>query len=150
MPKTIINYTNAVIYKIQHHEKLELVYVGSTTDFTRRKAEHKRRCHNSNDKNHDAKIYRMIRDNGGWDDFKMIIIKEFPCDSKIELLIEEDLMMMELKSSLNSCKSYCTEDKYRNANREARDRKYREKIKAGVLTERQQNINILDKYSLLF
>ena len=110
MPKTIINYNKSVIYKIQHHEKLDLVYVGSTTDFTRRKAEHKRRCTNSYDRNHNTKLYKIIRDNGGWDAFKMIIIKVYPCLTKTELLIEEDKMMMELKTSLNSCKAHCSDD----------------------------------------
>ena len=107
MPKNIINYNNAVIYKIQHHEKLDLIYVGSTTDFTRRKAEHKRLCNNNK---HDTKVYKMIRENEGWDAFKMIIIKEFPCESKIELLIEEDKIMIELKTSLNKNRAYITSE----------------------------------------
>ena len=37
MPKTPIDYSKSVIYKIEHIEKPELVYVGSTTDLTKRK-----------------------------------------------------------------------------------------------------------------
>ena len=109
MPK-MPNYNKAVIYKIQHQEKPELIYVGSTTDFTNRKSLHKSACNNSNYKNHNSKVYKMIRDNEGWDAFKVIIIKEFPCVSKIELLLEEDKMMIELKSSLNCIKAHNTDE----------------------------------------
>ena len=36
----------------------------------------------------------MIRENEGWDTFKMIIIKEFSCVSKIELLIELSWLLL--------------------------------------------------------
>lgn len=74
MPKTPTDYSKSVIYKIEHIDKPELVYVGSTTNFTKRKCQHK--CA-SNNKNY--MIYQMIHDNNGWDSFKMMIICEFPC-----------------------------------------------------------------------
>lgn len=105
MPKTPINYKNGIIYKIQHLEKLELLYVGSTTEFTKRKNRHKDSCTKIFDKGYNFPLYKMIRDNGGWIQFKMIIIKEYPCNSKTELLIEEDRLMMELKSNMNTHKA---------------------------------------------
>ncbi len=47
MPLNEINYENTVIYKIQHIEKDELLYVGHTTDFTKRKYLHKVTCNDS-------------------------------------------------------------------------------------------------------
>ena len=111
MPKLKINYSNAVIYKIQHLENKDLIYVGSTTDFVRRKASHKHACNYTYGIQYNVKLYKMIRLNGGWDAFKMIIIKVYPCLSKTELIIEEDKMMTELKTSLNSCKAYCSKAK---------------------------------------
>ena len=43
MPKTKTDYSKTVIYKIQHIEDESLVYVGSTTNFTKRKSHHKKR-----------------------------------------------------------------------------------------------------------
>jgi predicted GIY-YIG superfamily endonuclease len=40
MPRLSIDYTNTIIYKIQHTDKEELIYVGYTTDFTKRKSAH--------------------------------------------------------------------------------------------------------------
>lgn len=36
------DYSKTIIYKIQHEDDESLVYVGSTTNFTRRKCEHKK------------------------------------------------------------------------------------------------------------
>ena len=41
MPRTPINYANTIIYKIQHIDNDEFLYVGHTTDFTKRKTAHK-------------------------------------------------------------------------------------------------------------
>jgi len=127
MPKNAIDYSKSVIYKIQHIENFDLLYVGSTTDFIKRKSTHKDRCKESyKTKN---LLYNMIRENGGWDNFKMIIIKEFPCDTKTELLIEEDKLMIEMKTNMNKYKSFVDkEDKkewykrYNDMNKEAKSK----------------------------
>ena len=37
MPRKAIDYSKTIIYKIQHEDNDELLYVGHTTDFTKRK-----------------------------------------------------------------------------------------------------------------
>ena len=64
MPKTPTDYSKSVIYKIEHIDKPELVYVGSTTNFTKRKYQHKCAYNNKN-----YMLYQMIRNNNGWDSF---------------------------------------------------------------------------------
>ena len=95
------DYSKTVIYKIQHEGNESLVYIGSTTDFTKRKCSHKRTCNNPNNRMYNVKLYTMIRDNGGWNCFRMIQIKKFPCDNKREAETEEDRIMMELKANMN-------------------------------------------------
>jgi len=108
MPKTPIDYSKSVIYKIEHLEKPELLYVGSTTDFIKRKARHKYNCNNSSYDNYNLKLYQMIRNNDGWESFKLMIIKEYPCNSKIELQIEEEEKRKELQAGLNSYRAFRT------------------------------------------
>ena len=48
------------------------------------------------------KLYQMIRENGGWDDFNMIVIEEFPCKNLREAKAEEDKVMREMKSTMNT------------------------------------------------
>ena len=42
MPKISIDYSNCCIYKIEHIENESLIYVGHTTNFKQRKADHKK------------------------------------------------------------------------------------------------------------
>ena len=102
MPRKETNYNNTVIYKIQHVDKEDLIYVGSTTDFTNRKYHHKSSCNLSIDKSYNLKVYKMIRENGGWDMFKMIEVKKVPCADKREAVAEEDTIMKNLKANMNS------------------------------------------------
>ena len=106
MTRTSINYSNTIIYKIQHNDKDELIYVGHTTDFTKRKSSHKRITQSENDKSYNRQLYKMIRDNGGWDSFKMIEIKTFSCTNKREAEAEEDKVMRELKATMNMNRAF--------------------------------------------
>jgi len=62
------------IYKISKKGN-DGVYVGSTKDVNLRHGTHKRNCNNENEKAYNFKVYRHIRDNGGWDSWKFEIIK---------------------------------------------------------------------------
>ena len=54
MPRTPTDYSKSVIYKIEHIDKPELLYVGSTTNFTNRKSEHKTACNNEKNEQYDS------------------------------------------------------------------------------------------------
>ena len=136
MPLTKVDYSKTTIYKIQHRDNDELLYVGSTTDFTRRKYSHKYICNNTNHKRHNIKLYKMIRDNGGFDCFNMTIIKEFPCQNKQEALSQEDKIMRQLKANMNNNKAFRTPEEsveyqkqYRQENQDELTEKRRQRYK---------------------
>ena len=80
MPKIQIDYSNTVFYKIYCKEpSIKDIYVGHTTNFVQRKYAHKRTCIREKDANHHLKVYKCIRDNGGWDNWKMDIIGFHDC-----------------------------------------------------------------------
>jgi len=106
MPKKAVDYSKTIIYKIQHSEKPELLYVGHTTEFTKRKSQHRTNSTLETSRKYNYKLYTMIRDNGGWEMFSMIQIKEFSCTNSREACSEEDKHMTELKASLNSKRAY--------------------------------------------
>ena len=83
MPRTTTDYSKTIIYKIQSIDNPELLYIGSTTDFTKRKFGHKSEC--SNPKKNHKKVYKMINQNGGWDMFNMVELYKFPCENKMFL-----------------------------------------------------------------
>ena len=60
------------VYDIHHKTNLNLLlYIGSTNDFTVRKARHKYSCNNPKSKKHNLPVYKYIRANGGWENWEM-------------------------------------------------------------------------------
>ena len=80
-----------------------MIYVGQTTDFNRRKSQHKRLAliYNDDWKDSNTTLYKTIRANGGWGMFRMNEIKKFPCNDRREALAEEDKTIRELKAVMN-------------------------------------------------
>jgi hypothetical protein len=98
MPKTKTDYLKTVMYKIVCNDiTIKDVYVGSTTSFTHRKSTHK-----TASKGERSKFYQFIRDNGGWDNFSMILIEEYPCKTSLEKLARERYWIEKLGPTLNS------------------------------------------------
>ncbi len=110
MPRQAINYENTIIYKIQHLDDEGLLYVGHTTDFTKRKSSHKANLQNTNNKAYNYKVYQMIREHGGWEMFNMTEIKRFTCSNKREAEAEEDRIMREMKTTMNRNRAYKTDE----------------------------------------
>ena len=81
MPKNDIDYSKTIIYKIVCNDlNVKDVYVGQTTNFIKRKVNHKSDCNYINRKEHNYKIYNTIRDKGGWQKWSMIEIEKYPCN----------------------------------------------------------------------
>ena len=100
------DYKKCVIYTIRTGEGL---YVGSTCNYNNRKHNHKSNINNQNKKTYNLKLYKTIRENdGAWD---MQPHSEYPCNSKIEMNIEEERVRQELKADLNSYSCYGVDDK---------------------------------------
>ena len=110
MPKDNIDYSNTIIYKIYcNNDTITDTYVGHTTNFYVRKYQHKNSCNNSKNV---LKIYKTIRENGGWGNWNMIEIAKYNCKDSTEARIKEQQHYEELKSTLNSCPPYVDKKKY--------------------------------------
>jgi hypothetical protein len=102
MPRLPIDYSKTIIYKIVCNDlNITDVYVGSTTDFIRRKGQHKTVCNNEKSKKYNLKVYQSIRQNGGWDNFTMIEIEKYPCNDSNEAHARERYYLELLNSTLN-------------------------------------------------
>jgi len=103
MPKTEIDYSNTVIYKITCKDPLITdLYVGHTTNFVQRKHGHKQSCINEKSGNYNCKLYKTIRANGGWDNWVMEIVAFFKCNDHYEARIKEQEYFTSLNATLNS------------------------------------------------
>jgi hypothetical protein len=85
--------------------------VGHTANFTRRKSGHKHACNTDTSKNYNLKIYQTIRENGGWDNWRMIEIKNQLCESKRHAVRLEQELIDQYKAELNSRKAFGADTK---------------------------------------
>ena len=72
MVKYVIN--DYVFYKLVCLTHDVELFVGSTCNWRGRKSKHKCEWNNPACKEYNTKKYQVIRENGGWDNFKMIQI----------------------------------------------------------------------------
>jgi hypothetical protein len=96
---TKIDYNNTVIYYCYYGDLL--LYIGHTTDFIRRKNDHKNKCYNEKNEKYNRKFYKYIRENNieflnlRWEK------ENYPCGSKNEAEREEGLRIRNDKPLCN-------------------------------------------------
>lgn len=107
MSKSNIDYSNTIIYKITCKDpNIQDVYVGHTVNFVQRKKAHQLSCINSNYPGHNCKVYKVIRNNGGWDNWNMGIIAFYDCKDLNEARQKEQEHFVELKATMNSVEPF--------------------------------------------
>lgn len=98
------NYSKTMIYKIICNDpEVTDVYVGHTTDFRLRRNKHKSICNNNKSKHHNLLIYKIIRNNGGWENWSMVVVEQFPCYDIYEAIAREGYWYKELNGTMNAC-----------------------------------------------
>ena len=103
MTKVDIDYSNTIIYKITCKDaSITDKYVGHTTNFVQRKHAHKQSSQNNKTSNYDTKLYEVIRNNNGWDNWHMEIVNFFNCKDQYEARNKEQEYFILLNATLNS------------------------------------------------
>ena len=103
MPKMPINYNDTIIYKLCCNAlNITDIYVGNTTDFRIRKSSHKSKCNNPNSVEYDFKLYKFIRENGGWDNWSMVLVEKYPCKDSMEARQRTRYWIENLHAQLNT------------------------------------------------
>jgi hypothetical protein len=114
MPRKPIDYSTRIVYfyKFVRIDEPNFTdcYVGHTVDIIKRKCNHKTVCHNPNSKTYNLKIYKTIRDNGGWDNWKMLVIHQQICKNDIEARQIEQNFIEELGAKMNILNAYISEE----------------------------------------
>ncbi len=102
MPRQNINFSKTIIYKFVCNDLSVLdIYVGSTTDIIRRKAQHKSVCNNQNSKFYNFKIYEIMRNNGGFINWSMLQVEAYPCENKMQCSVRERYWLENLTANMN-------------------------------------------------
>jgi hypothetical protein len=133
MPKKPIDYSKNLNYKIVCND-LEVLYtyVGHSTNFKERKRHHKSNCNNETGKSYNFKIYQLIRENGGWNNWSMIKIEDFSCNDVYEAVARERYWYEELNTDLNSKYPNRSNQEYKKEYQKEWYEKNREKLKEKV------------------
>jgi len=144
MPRTPIDFSKTIIYKIVHKEDPDNhdSYTGHTTEFTKRKNQHKIACLNPNNKKYHYKVYKYIRENGGWDNFIMLEIEKYSCNDGNEARARENYWYNQLKSKLNTQIPTRTNKQYRQDNRDELSeyqKQYRQDNRDEISEQRKQH-----------
>jgi GIY-YIG catalytic domain len=88
MTKTAIDYSKACVYRLIYNNIT--YYVGSTTNMRMRKSQHKTGCYNEKHKDYNYPLYKFIRENGGFNNWIMVMIQAYPeCKTGDELKMNE-------------------------------------------------------------
>ena len=157
MPRKDIDYSKTVIYKITcNDETVDYTYVGHTTDFGNRKYQHKMLCTNEKSSSYHIKLYKTIREYGGWSNWSMSEIACYNCKNATEARIKEQEHYELVKANLNSVPPYvepkkkvtCNNDKELINDNESN--KHKNKITNNAVTYQinnlDSNLDSMDSY----
>ena len=106
-----------IFYKIVCEDCPDYIYIGSTKSFRSRKYQHKSNCININQKSYNLKLYEKIRENGGWNNWNMIIIDEEDDLTFTQARIKEEELRLKYNGNLNLYKAYTTEEEAKERNK---------------------------------
>ena len=124
-----VELNNYTFYKIvPKNKELNYNYVGQTTNFINRKLQHKQQVENENYNKSHYKLYKTIRQNGGWNEWEMIEIEKLNGKTRLESRMREQELIEEYKSNLNILNAYITEEE-RLSRKKTITEKYREENK---------------------
>jgi hypothetical protein len=144
------DYSKTVMYVIKcKDENVEEEYIGSTTNFKERLKCHKIRCCNEKNKHYNIKIYQFIRANGGWDNWDMIQLEEYPCENKRQAELREEEIRVERNAQLNMKKAFRTEEQKKEEKNEYNKiyyEKHKEQTKKWVEKNREKSKGYKKKY----
>ena len=97
-----IDCRNTDFYKIVCNDTTVTdCYVGHTTDFSKRKSQHKRMTTYEHDRHYNIYLFQFIRENGGWDNWDRINIETRSCKDSLEAKPVEREFTEKLKANLN-------------------------------------------------
>ena len=116
-------------------------YIGSTKNFQQRKHDHKTLSHtNCENLKTKRRLYIYIKSHGGWENFEMIPVEEYECDSLLQAKIREQYWIETKNSQLNVLRAYrsiTVRQEQLKANYEKNKEKNKEKSKKYYKTNKE-------------
>jgi len=96
------DYAKTLIYRIVCKDtEIKECYIGSTTNMTKRRQRHKFQCLTGSEY-----VYGFMRENGGFQNWDMILIEAFPCKNNLEARKRERYWVEYYGANLNTIVPY--------------------------------------------
>ena len=119
------------IYKLIHKDATndDMIYIGSCDDISQRVSKHKYCCNTPNNCKYNYKVYKYIRENGGWENWKYEIIDEVEVALRDDGYIyeKEYIVKYDAVNKLNSRFAGRTKQEYLETNQEYIKRRDKDK-----------------------
>lgn len=112
------DFSHSTIYHIRNKETKDVIYVGSSCNFTQRQICHKSNCNNKNISSHNQPIYVYIREHGDFECFEVIPISFHNFDNKVQLHIQEQTEIDKYPHVMNKHKAYITKEEKKTYQKE--------------------------------
>lgn len=145
------NYQNTIIYIIKcKDENITEEYVGHTTNIKLRIKNHKNICNNENHNYYNLKIYKIIRENGGWINWKVIEFEKYPCNNKTEALNKEEEIRQLRNSKLNSNKAFLNDENKKEYNKQRYEENKEEILEQRKKYHENNREIILEKHKIYY
>lgn len=88
----------------------KFIYIGSTVNAKGRLDKHKYKCNTETNRCHNILVYKLIRENGGFDNWEMIVIEKKRCESVEELRKLEQAWIDKVGPILNQGTAWVSEE----------------------------------------
>ena len=132
------NLKDYEFYKLVCKTDENLYYIGSSSNMKQRVSAHKSRCNTTTNPTYNHKTYKMMRDNGGFDNFKFIIVDSIINLTKDEAHQREQEFINLYQPNMNTRNSYSTNEDNKNKCKEYEE-KHKEKRSAQHKEKYKQN-----------
>ena len=139
------DYSKTIMYKIiSKNNLISDTYIGHTTNIERRRKHHYENVIYPNPRK-DYSVYKFIRENGGWENFDLLIIEEYPCNNCDEARLRERYWYDILNPSLNSRKPISSKKEYCALNKDNKREYDIERRKQVIICECGNKIQLARK-----
>lgn len=139
------DFSNSLIYKIVCKDSsITEMYIGHTTNYDRRNGEHRTNSTNINKRTYNYPVYKFIRGHGGWDNWEMVEMYKYPCETLQEIKDEEGRAYNRFV-----CDFDMLNDKDPSRNKAEYNKQFREENKEEINEWHRDQYNTITKFNIV-
>lgn len=124
-----MSYLKTKIYLLRYINNHDVAYIGHT----KQTLDDRLKNHKQTSQTSTSRLYKTIKLYGGWDFFEIVLLKDYPCNSREEACMEEERCRRNLLCILNSFRCHRTTEDVKQCRQ-----KHYKKHQPTILEKRKQ------------